>query len=308
MRDVVRVEVEGALLPAHRRRVEDREQSGPRLGCRNIVQVVGKEVADAAVQRHLHGAELAQRPAYGGLGRAEPPDEVSLRAGTERAQPARHESQVARRRVVRRPSLPQPLLGQRPARPRDAPVARVGTAQDAARGRHRAQEPGSDREAPAVGLARGQLEALCERRDPLAQLSGGRRPVGQCSEHLLGHPAQPGVSVGVEAVADHLLGQPRAQLGLHPRGGAPPHRRQQCSREGEQGASHGELLDHAALVVERPVDVGPRRLGSGERREVDAGRLGGVQAGHPSRPPRARSRTGARARAVPRGAPGAGRR
>ena len=49
----------------------------------------------------------------------------------------------------------------------------------------------------------------------------------------------------------------------------------------EQGASHGELLDEAAVVVERPVDVGDREDSDARPAgQVDRRRLGGVQHGH----------------------------
>jgi hypothetical protein len=182
------------------------------------------------------------------------------------------------------------------------PAAGVRAAHDLPTGPERAQQAWGDREAATVGLARCQLEALGEGRDPFAQLGRGGGTVGmQAAQHLVEHAFQPGSSVLGQAVGLHLLGQAGAQLLEDPRRGTPPHRREQVAGEGEECAPHSELLDHRPLLVERPVDVRPARVDASERRQVDAGRLGGVQAGHLLDRLRDRARAGAQR--VPGGQP-----
>ena len=120
-------------------------------------------------QGDLDRVELAERPAYGGLGGAQPPDEVVLGAGAEAAQPAPDQLAVAGlgRVVVDRRA--EPLLGQRPPRPRDAPVALVAAAEDLAGRRRACRAPvarsGSCRRrtcrapSPAAGRAAGSARA-----------------------------------------------------------------------------------------------------------------------------------------------------
>ncbi len=175
--------------------------------------------------------------------------------------------------------LAQPLLGERPDGSGEPPVAVVGSAHDPSARRERAEHPRGDREVAAVGLAGGHLQAPGERRDALAQLRGGGRPVvGEGAQHGRGRAGEPPRTVLRDAVALDLLGQAGLQLGGHPPRGTPPHGREQVAREGEDGTAHGELLDDRAVVVQRAVDVLRGRIGAGGDREVDAGRLGRVQA------------------------------
>ena len=116
-------------------------------------------------------------------------------------------------------------------------------------------------------------------RDLLAQLGRGRRPVGECLEHGVEHPGDPDVAALGDPVGLDLLGEPGAQHLGHPVGGAPPHVRQHLAGEDEHGAAHRELLDHRPVGVERSGHVLAGGVGAGAHREVDARRLGRVQAG-----------------------------
>ena len=201
------------MLPAHRGRVEHGQQSGPRLRLGDVVEVVGQHVAGVVREGHLDGAELAQGPAYGGLGRSQPPDEVVLGAGPEAAQPAADQLEVTRLGGRLGHRLPQPLLGERPPRPRRAPVALVAAPEDTGPGGQRAEHAGGDREAAAVGLARRELQPSRERRDRLAQLGGGGGPgLGQGPQDRGVHPVEPHLAALGDAVRLDLLGQPGVQL------------------------------------------------------------------------------------------------
>ena len=153
------VEVEPALLPAHRGRVEHRAAAPPTAPAR--VRRPGRREAGIptpSARPTSTAPELAQRAAYGGLGRAQPPDEVGLGAGPEGAQPAPDQTRVAGLRLGVSHRLAQPLLGQRPARPRASPAPVVGAAHDLA-GRSRAcpapgARSGSCRRSPCPGRAR----------------------------------------------------------------------------------------------------------------------------------------------------------
>ncbi|KRB77124.1 hypothetical protein ASE01_10255 [Nocardioides sp. Root190] len=123
-----------------------------------------------------------------------------------------------------------------------------------------------------------------------ADLAGrAGRPVGKDLEHSADDVVDPPVDrtrTVRQTGGGHVLGELGPLLTGHPQGSAPPGRGEQVPREDEEGAPHGELLDDAALTVERLVDVLDRdALGAGPQRQVDGGGLGRVQDRH--RPRRA---------------------
>src|SRR5215831_6643461 len=92
----VRIEVEVALLPAHRRGVERRQQRRPRLGRRLGVHVAGQHPAGLVpLQPHLHRVQVRQRLSHRALGRAEPPHQVPLGHRAEGAQVAADELRIS---------------------------------------------------------------------------------------------------------------------------------------------------------------------------------------------------------------------
>ncbi len=118
-----------------------------------------------------------------------------------------------------------------------------------------------------------QLLAECRRGQP--------RPVGEPVQNGLPGGLHPRLSVGGQPTDLGVLGGPATFDAGHPGRGAPPGRGQQLAGEHEQGPAHGELLDQRACVVERAVDVGHRQVDHPRvQREVDGGRLGGVQHRH----------------------------
>ena len=158
VRHVLLVEVEPALLPAHHRGVEHRQQCGPGFRLGYVVQVVGEQVSHPVAKADLHGAELPQRAAYDALGRPQPPDEVSLGARPEGAQPALDQDPITVCRLGVSHRLTEPVLGQLPAWSRDVPTAVVRPTHDLPTDSERAQQPRGDREAAAVLLAGGELQ------------------------------------------------------------------------------------------------------------------------------------------------------
>ena len=204
-----------------------------------------------------HRLDLGEGAAYGGLGGAQPPDQVGLGAGTEGAQPRRHERGVPlglRERGRRlwpshwdaevqrgRESFQPPSFSPR----RIAPVAASVTITDAATATSAWYFPlPRVTRASSVGSARTDLR-------------GGERAV------VLDHPADqrevllgPGAAVRGDAGGLQLLGQPPELLTGDPGARAAPDRRQQLAGEGEDRTPHRELLDH------RPVE----RTAPGRRR------------------------------------------
>ena len=170
-------EMEGAFLPAHRGRVERRQQGHPRRRVGRRVEVVGQDPSGGtAVERDLDRRHVGERPAHGRLGRAQPPHQVGLGARTERPEPGRHQRGVPLGLGQRRRRLPQPVGRRRPARTRDLPAAVVHAAYDGTRGRERDDHAGGDRDVGLVlPLAAGHPGV--EGGQPRTHLGGRQRPV-----------------------------------------------------------------------------------------------------------------------------------
>ena len=286
----VLAEVEAALLPAHHRRVEHRQQRRPRLDVVLRVDVVRQHPAGpATVERHLDGAERR---------RARPGRRPSSRPATTRGRPrcrgrtsaasgatssAYPSSSLRRRRYVA-----EPVGHQRPPRLGEPPVAGVLSADQRALDPQLAEHARRDRDVGAVRLARREVEPRLERGHLRADLLRGQRswPPASTARTAARASVQPRRPV----VGEPAPSRPPWPAGLlsvlgHPRRRAAPRRRQQVAREDEQRAPHRELLDQRAVVVQRPVDVGDGDpVDAGAQRQVDGGRLGGVQ--HRDRPRR----------------------
>ena len=190
-------------------------------------------------------AEVGQGTAYGGLGGAEPPDQVGLGAGTEPGQPAADQLGVAVGLGAGPRLLPQPVGHRRPPRPGDPPVAAVDAAHDLAAGAEPAEDPRGDRDRAApLGAGRdGDLDV--ERGQPLAQLlrpqRARRRRAGRGPRRR--RAASQASPSSARPAVDRVATDPLA-LGLGDAGrGAPPGGRQQVAREDEEGPAHRELLD-----------------------------------------------------------------
>src|SRR5207248_10696898 len=87
-RGAVRAQVPVARGPAHRGRVEGREERDPRLGFRYRFEVVRERDADDALKVDLGRAERGERLLGLARGPAGPPLQVGDRRWAERAQPA----------------------------------------------------------------------------------------------------------------------------------------------------------------------------------------------------------------------------
>ena len=139
VRRVGRVEVERPLLPAHHGRVEGRAAARPRA--RPAPPAPRRPAAPTRspplVEAHLDRADVRERPPDDRLRRAEPPDDVGLRARAEGRQPAPHQLGVALVLGPGRRRLVQPAVGADPGRLVEPPV--TGVRRRAAPGpRHRA--------------------------------------------------------------------------------------------------------------------------------------------------------------------------
>ena len=235
-----------------------------------------------AVEGDRHGLEVGQRLLDDADGAAQPPLDVGGGAGPERPEPSTHELGPSLGRLHRLGYLAQPGGHGRPLGSGDAPVAAVATAGDQRLQAELGQDPGRHRHVGAVGLADGDVDAPLQLGQLLAQLLRRQlAAVRQPGEHGGARPVDPGGAVLGDPTGLDVLGQPGPELGGEPGARAPPRGRQQVAREDEDGAPHGQLLDQAALLVERPVDVGDREVvDPGVQGEVDGRRLGGVQHRH----------------------------
>ena len=117
------------------------------------------------------------------------------------------------------------------------------------------EHPGPDGDVAApLGAGRDRDRAR-DLRHLLAKSLRGQTGVAGCGRQARQHGGagalQPGVAVLRQTRGDHVLDH-ALPLGLrNPRGRTPPGRREQVTREDEERAAHGELLDQGAIVVER---------------------------------------------------------
>ena len=272
-------EVPVALLPAHRGRIERRQERGG--GCRHSgwLEIAGEHVAAGAVEVDLcmgHGGErgagLLCRPAG-------PPADVRFRAGPERLQPARQQLGLRDRRVELLDLLAQPGDHRRPpvlpADPRASRPPTYETAlhrelrQDARAGALGCLEPAADAQAQLFGeyghggddLSRRGLAELADRLQRRLRGSGEPRSRPGRDPTVSDEPLEPA---------------PLACRDRPRRGGIDD--RHQVSWNGEERPPHAEHANEAALLVEASLDVGGRdALGAGEHREVDGHRIGRVE-------------------------------
>ena len=216
----------------------------------------------AAVERHLHGLDVGQRPAHGAVGGAQPPAQVGRRC---RARTCASQ---------RRTSSAYPSRGPRAARaapPATAPSASTAGGRSAS-GRRCGRAPARASTASWVST-RGASATLAPYALPTARSirsassgSSSRRvrrvelgAVGEAGQHRGLGGLEPGRAVRRR----RRRSRPpwpggRRCVRRHPGRGAPPGGRQEIAREDEERAAHRELLDQRAVVVQRPVDVGDR--------------------------------------------------
>ncbi len=168
------------LLPAHRRRVEARQQRHPRLGrARRASRSSGSTTARAVVQLDLDGPDVGERAGRRRGRPAGPPLQVGPGAGAERAQP-RRASPAAAVRLSSPASMP-PGIQPSAAAQRYWPLIHVPV------GRARTTSPAkpstsSSRVCAATGVACRPVPIRHRKRQlgqAPAEVAGGHRAVGQ---------------------------------------------------------------------------------------------------------------------------------
>ena len=275
----MRAEIPVPLLPAHRRRVERRQQCCGRLGCRRRLEVAGEHIAGCAAEVDLgvrhdreRGAGVARRPAG-------PPAHVCLRGRAEGCEPALEQLRLRCGDVELLDRAAEPVLGRHPAELRADPGA-ARTASD---------EPTLHRQLRQHARAGALLDHPLPGAE--AQLSRKERHVAR---HLGRHrsaarrhrrhggvagPRDPGAGPCRDAaVADEALEPlPLRRRDRSRRGGE--HDRHEFARHGPERPAHREHSHERPLLVQDVLDVGRHdALAARLDREEDRDRVGGVQA------------------------------
>ena len=209
-------EVEVALLPAHHRRVEHRQQRRPRLDRR--LRRRGRRAAPSRCRRRRgRPRRPRRRPAPRARRRRWRPATRRRSAsvpGPNVAQPAARPA----RRTPRRPRAAAGTLPQ-PAAPSASTAAGRSASGRALRPRTSSpstaelgEHPGRDRDVGAVGLADGEVDPARE-LGQLARAAPGRgssAPSAEPGQHRRPRRVEPGGAVVGEAGGLDLLGQPGA--------------------------------------------------------------------------------------------------
>ncbi len=171
---LVAAEVPLAVGPAHRRRVERRQQRRPRLDRGDGIEVVRQQVAGLPVELDRDGAERGQRAADEAERGAEPPLEVALGPRPERAQPAAP-------RACARPRPPSPAApAARRASPPSPPSAGASSSRRRRSSRARPSPPPTATSARAVRPAPGR-PTTCRCRTRSRPRAAGSPPAGRPS-------------------------------------------------------------------------------------------------------------------------------
>ncbi len=165
-----------ALLPAHDRRVEPREQRDPRVGLAHRLEVLGQHVAGALVQLDLHraqsiegrGRELRRPPG--------PPADVRAGRGPERSQPPTQQVGAGLRVIQLRQRRAEPGLGRRPPILARGPRAERARPDDPTLGREQEQHPGREAHRPGPRLALAEAELAAELGNIVRELARGGLP------------------------------------------------------------------------------------------------------------------------------------
>ena len=109
-------------------------------------------------------------------------------------------------------------------------------------------------------------------------LGVGRAVFGQVPQHRITRTVQPRVTVVGDAGLLHVGDQPAAFVVGHPVAGRGLDQRQIIGADHPQRATHREVLDEAAPLVERGVEVGDGEAGQpSPQRQIRRGGIGGVQ-------------------------------
>ena len=165
-----------APAPAHRGRVERREERHPRLDRRRDFEVRGvvrKDTAGGAVvQRDAERLDGGQGAADGALRRSEPPDEVVLRRRPEGPQEPLDDRGIPGLRRGRLEFLTEPAGHRGPQRARRAPGAVVVPAHDVARRGEHGEEAAHHGYFGRPLRARRRRERPAEVGECVAQLAG----------------------------------------------------------------------------------------------------------------------------------------
>ena len=173
---VRRVEVPVAPLPAHRGRIEPREQRHPWLVADDRIDIARGDPARCAVEIDLRCGGAHQRPPRGPERPARPPLHVGRRRRPEGPQPQVH--QFARRSVRVGPvdAAGHPRRHRRPAILTVDPRPDRSGAHDGSRETEQEQHPRVRRLRSGIGLADRHLDRDLQRGDCVTQVPRRGRP------------------------------------------------------------------------------------------------------------------------------------
>jgi hypothetical protein len=270
-----------ASFPAHGGGVESGQQHGGRRVRRIVEIVVDEGNAGVAVQVHVLDRKLAEHVPDSGLVPAGPPPQVVDRGRPEPGEPAPGQFSLRVFCGQFGQAVMPPAFDGFPAVVATGPRAGRGGADDAALGTHHGEQGRGDVLRAVRGRAGRNVGP--QRRDVGGQLgASGTAPGTQGVLDLSLQAGKPRFQVTADgrlrAVALQLANQAPAQHGGEWGADRGLHDRDVGTAQEEQGAPHGHPAYEAAPLVHRRRHIGQARCGAaGEYREVDRGRVGGMQ-------------------------------
>jgi hypothetical protein len=237
--------------------------------------------AGAFVELDFDGLRGGQRPLRFGDGPAGPPLEILHPAGTVSLQPALGQIGLSFGRRYRSERLSKPRSHRRPPVQAARPTALWTAANDACFRRQQEQHTRRDADRPGPLLALPERDLDAQAGDPLGQLAG--RSFAQfveCGHRFCFDLVEPRFDVAIDDVgrADEVNRSPSL-----PGGDGCGCRRVddggEVARHDEHRSAHAQDLEHAAVDIERLLDIA--RLEADDpsaQREVDGSWVGGMDA------------------------------
>ncbi len=280
--DVLGIEVPVTGLPAHRGRVQRRQERHPRLRGDDRVEIVGQDPPLPLGQVDGHRVDCSQCRPRRRERPARPPLEVSERRRAEGPEPAPHQLGSGHLRVVVGEGLTEPVLGADPAVLARDPRAAGPAPDDPALHRQQAQHPGRH---PDLGRPLGtgpRRDLQAELGHMGVELGRGRRTVlGQRGHGGVLHRGEP--PIGATAAGDSgCLDHPDQPLALRPgqiTRATDIDQAGQLPVDDEHGPTHPHQAHQGPVLVEGLVELGDRGVGTPRPGGEDDGRrIAGVHA------------------------------